>query len=146
MRIETAHFGEMLVDTDDVILFPSGLMGMEQCQRWVLLSDRQSKNMAWLQSIDASELALAVVSPRRFIAGFQARVGRRDLEALGMGSLDGAELLTIVGGEGDELWLNAKAPIVVDTRRRVARQVINLADVPLRWSLDSAVSRLRSVA
>ena len=39
MRINTTRFGRIDVDAADVLTFPSGLPGLEDCREWALLAD-----------------------------------------------------------------------------------------------------------
>ena len=87
-----SRFGTLVIDTADVIHFPNGLVGMESCRRWVLLADQQCDAIAWLQSVDRPEMALAVTSPRRFVPDYQMRVARRELALV--------QLERHAGGEG----------------------------------------------
>jgi len=65
MRITTTRFGRIDVDAADVIRFPSGLPGLEDCREWALLADAGNDALGWLQSTTRGEVAVAVVSPRR---------------------------------------------------------------------------------
>ena len=69
-----------------MLSFADGLIGMEECCRWVLLADAQNSALGWLQCVDLPQVALAVVSPRRFVKDYQVRVSRRDIEPLGLKS------------------------------------------------------------
>ena len=37
--IETTRFGPLVIEPEDLLDFPAGLMGMEECRRWGLLQD-----------------------------------------------------------------------------------------------------------
>jgi len=50
MEILTARFGAVEIESDDVIRFPGGMLGLEDCADWVLLADAQSEILGWLQS------------------------------------------------------------------------------------------------
>ena len=39
MRINTTRFGRIDVDAGDILRFPSGLPGLEDCREWALLAD-----------------------------------------------------------------------------------------------------------
>ena len=67
MRINTQRFGRIDVDPNDVLTFQSGLPGLEDCREWALLADASNDALGWLQSTNQGDIALAVVSPRRFV-------------------------------------------------------------------------------
>src|SRR3977135_2307667 len=70
MRINTTRFGRLDIDPHERLLFPLGILGLEDCCEWVLLADAENDALGWLQSTARREIALAVVSPRRFVPGY----------------------------------------------------------------------------
>jgi flagellar assembly factor FliW len=140
----TSRFGPIEIDAETIIQFPTGLLGLESCQRWVLLADRHNEAVAWLQSVDRPGFALPVVSPRRFVPGYQMRVARRELATLELDDAQAAKVLVIVGRTSRGLSLNLKAPLLVNLQRRVGRQVVTNGELPVRYELrgpDIAVRR-----
>jgi len=138
MEILTTRFGPIDVEAEDLIHFPEGLLGLEQCRDWVLLADTENDAVAWMQSVDRADVALAVVSPRRFVPSYRMRVARRELDPLELDQLRAARVLVIVGRTESSLTLNLKAPIVINLPRRLARQVITNGQLPLQHELGAA--------
>ena len=75
MQITTTRFGTLAVDVDDLLHFPHGVIGFEDCRHWVLLADPGSSAVGWLQSAERPATALAVVSPRRFVEDYPHSCG-----------------------------------------------------------------------
>lgn len=146
MQINTSRLGPMEIDADDVIRFPAGLLGMESCRDWVLLSDAENEALAWLQSVEHPEVALAVVSPRRFVPGYRMRVARRELTSLELDDVSRAQVLVVVGKTDRAITLNLKAPLLINLERRLGRQVITNGDLPVRYQLSSKQPTLRRSA
>jgi len=146
MEVHTSRFGLVECAGDDVIRFAEGLPGLAECHDWVILTDAQQDAVAWLQSLRRPEVALALVSPRRFVAGYQLRVARRELEPLRLDSLQTAQVLAIVSRSERGLTLNLKAPLVVNPLRRLGRQVIANRDAPLQYELTHDPGILRKTA
>jgi flagellar assembly factor FliW len=144
MHINTTRFGKVEVLDTDIVEFPSGLIGMEDCRKWVLLADAENPALGWLQSIDRADLAVAVVSPRRFVAGYQARVSRRDLHGLQIDKAQDAQVLVVVGKDDHGLTLNLKAPLVIQLQSRRARQIVVQNDHSMRYPLSATVPMRRS--
>ena len=138
MEISTTRFGSLSISDDDVLTFVDGLIGMEECRRWALLADAQNATLGWLQSLDRPEVALAVVSPRRFVADYRARVTRRDVEPLGVARAEDAQVLVIVNQVGDSLALNLKAPLVINVTTRLGRQIVAKDDHAVQHLLSSS--------
>jgi flagellar assembly factor FliW len=141
-----SRFGPLVIDTADVIHFPTGLVGMESCRRWALLADQQSNAIAWLQSVDRPEVAFAVTSPRRFVPDYQMRVARRELALLRLDDLRAAKVLVIVGRTARGLSLNLKAPLVLNLQRRLGRQVVTNGELPIRFEVGSPHTAARRIA
>ena len=146
MEVQTARFGFVEYAADDVLRFPEGLPGLAGCRDWVILAGRHGDAVAWMQCVSHPEVALAVVAPRRFVPGYQLRVAPRELEPLWLDSLESAWVLAIVSRTERSLSVNLKAPVVVNARRRLGRQVIGNGDLPLRHPLTVAVSTLGRTA
>jgi flagellar assembly factor FliW len=135
MEIHTTRFGTVGVKSDEVIVFPGGMLGLEDCQHWVLLADAEDEALGWLQSTSHGDVALAVVSPRRFVPDYDVRVGRSELSPLALETPDEAHVLVILSKSEVGITLNLKAPLVINLERRLGRQVIHNADEPLQYEL-----------
>jgi flagellar assembly factor FliW len=146
MHINTTRFGKLAFEADDVLRFPAGLFGLEECRDWVLLADTENPVVGWMQSTTRPEVAFAVVSPRRFVPRYQVRVGAGELAPLGLERIGEAQVLTIVGRNERCMTLNLKAPLVINLERRVGRQVVNNSEQPLQHELEPYPVELRKSA
>ncbi|MEM6329253.1 MAG: flagellar assembly protein FliW [Planctomycetota bacterium] len=153
MQIKTTRFGPIEVPEADVLSFAQGLIGMEDCRRWIILADAQNPALAWLQSAERADLALAVVSPRRFVPDYQVRVSGRDVAGLGLGGADGnapsgeakdAQVVVVVNKTPEGLAVNLKAPIVVCLATKSGRQIIAKDDHAVQYVLGATVPFRRS--
>ena len=146
MRINTSRFGRIDVAAGDVIRFPSGLPGLEDCREWALLADATNDALGWLQSTTRGDVALAVVSPRRFVPDYQVRIPRSELTPLDINDIRQAQIVVVVGTTGTALTLNLKAPIVINLEGRTGRQVVASGELPLQYELTSARPPLKKSA
>jgi len=145
MDIITTRFGTLSVDPQDELIFESGLIGLEHCRRWVVLTDTKNPTLGWLQSLDEGHIALGVVSPRRFVPDYQLRADRADLQTLQLATARDAEVVVIAsrqangqqaGGQEGGLTLNLRAPLVINVERRRGCQVIAKDDLPVQFPLS----------
>jgi flagellar assembly factor FliW len=146
MEIATTRFGTVQIEPEDVLDFPTGLIGIDGSRQWVLLADGESDALGWLQSIQRPDLALAVVSPRRFVPDYQARVYRRELEPLGLIRAADAQILVVLSQHDDAITLNLKGPLVINLERRVGRQVIVNDEQPVQYVVSAALASLKKTA
>lgn len=135
LEIATSRFGVVRYEPDDILHFPVGMWGLEDCRNWILLGDDQYQAMAWLQSVDHPRVALAVVSPRRFVPDYRMHVARAELEPLALSDIRDAQVLVVVGRAEHAVTLNLKAPLVINLQRRLGRQVLTNGDLPIRHEL-----------
>jgi flagellar assembly factor FliW len=112
----------------------------------VLLADAENDALGWLQSISRGEIALAVVSPRRFVPDYQLRVAKSEMSPLALDDLEQAQVLLIVGKNQYGATLNLKAPIVINIDRRLGRQVIANGEQPVQYQLTDGTTALRKSA
>ncbi|QDU97028.1 flagellar assembly protein FliW [Lignipirellula cremea] len=146
MEISTSRFGAVEIEADDILLFPSGLVGFEECRHWVILADSENEAVAWLQCITHPGVAAPVISPRRFLHDYQVRLTRSELSPLQLSSIDQAYVLAIVSREEHRFAVNLKAPIIVNLDGRLGRQVITSDDQPMQFELTHTAPPLRKSA
>ncbi len=146
MQIATTHFGPVEIEIDDILVFPRGIVAFEDCRHWVLLSDEENAALAWLQSVSREEVALPVVSPRRFAPEYSVHVSRGQVVPLEITQFDQLYVLAVVSSSDGDLTLNLKAPLIINLDRRMGRQVITNDDQPVAMPLVPAGARLRKSA
>lgn len=146
MKIDSDRFGCIEIEPGDLLHFPSGLMGLEDCRDWVLLADAENDALGWLQNSSHPDIALAVVCPRRFVPDYQIRIARGELTPLELVDIREMQVLAIVGKNDQGITLNLKAPLVINLHRRLGRQVIANGDYPLQYSLESQPAVYRKTA
>jgi flagellar assembly factor FliW len=137
MDVATTRFGSLRVDCSDCLCFPNGLPGFEDCRDWVLIVESPDRAVGWLQSATWPDLAVPVTSPRRFVADYEVRLDPVELSPLGLDCASEAQILVMVAVHGDAYTLNLKAPLAINMRRRLGRQVLNGGD----WALQHVIAR-----
>jgi len=146
MQISTTRFGILCVDVDDLLHFPHGVAGFEDCRHWVLLADPHNNAVGWLQSADHPATALAVVSPRRFVDDYRIRVAAGQLACLALADHDRLYALSVISKHDGSCVMNLRAPILVNLDRRLGCQVITGDDQPLQMELAKPTAPLRKSA
>jgi flagellar assembly factor FliW len=146
MDVATTRFGRIAVDESDLLAFPQGLIGLRDCRRWCLLADVRNPALGWLQCADAPDVALGIVSPRRFVPEYQLRTNWRDLAELRLESLRDAQVAVVVNRLPEGLAANLRAPIVINLANRRGCQLIASDPLPTRHLLVPAGGPLRRTA
>ncbi|AMV34224.1 Flagellar assembly factor FliW [Pirellula sp. SH-Sr6A] len=135
MQIQSSRFGKIEINHSDMLLMPHGLVGFETCRHWILLSTDDDSQVAWLQSVALANVALPVVSPRRYLPDYKAHVHKRDLAVLNLHSDDLLYFLCVVSKNGNNLTANLKSPILLNATRHVAIQATVTDNQPLAFPL-----------
>lgn len=144
--IATSRFGRIDIDPGDVIHFPQGLMGMEDCHDWVLLADSQNDHLHWLQSTQQPEVALAVVNPRRFVTDYKVRVTTRALAPLGLDEVRHAHVVVVLAKHQDTVTLNLRAPLVIHPQARLGCQIVTKDPQPIQYVVQAPATVLKKIA
>jgi flagellar assembly factor FliW len=93
-----------------------------------------------------SDIALPVVSPRRFVADYQVRLEPNDVESLQLTSAEQAYVLGVVSRDADVLTMNLRAPLVINLDRRIGCQVVTTDSQPMQYELATLPTMLRRSA
>ncbi len=146
MLVKTTRFGDVPIEPVDIINFSQGIIGLSDCRAWVILADEANDALAWLQSVDRPEIAMAVVCPRRFVPSYQIRIGRLELTPLKMSEPREAHVLVAVGKHQGHITLNLKAPLLLNIEDNLGCQVVNRAEFEVQHILTHTADNLRRSA
>src|SRR5437899_935766 len=126
MQIQTTRFGVVTVDSDHVTTFPRGLLGISTTEpaRFALLQSAESGAFYWLQSADDPQLAFLVVDPSLFLKDYQVSIREETQEDLDLADAKDGQILVICNRAGEWITGNLLGPLVINTRTRVAGQVV----------------------
>jgi flagellar assembly factor FliW len=119
------------VTDDQIITFPSGLVGCADWRRFVLLSDDEAPALHVLQSLDEPAISFLVTGPVLVEPDYRVAIGAPELTRLGLTRPDEAVVLCILTARGDppRITANLMGPIVINPATRLAVQLV-LADSP----------------
>lgn len=124
MQVNTSRFGTVEVDDQRIITFPKGLLGFPRYTRFALIQPADDSYFFWLQSLDTPELAFVVTDPSLFVADYTVALKPEQMEEMGIGSVEQAQVLVIVNKRGNVLTGNLQGPLVVHTAERTGRQLV----------------------
>jgi flagellar assembly factor FliW len=124
--IVTARFGEVSFTDADVFDFPWGLPGFSDLHRFLALSLDEQPDFVWLQSIDDGAIALPAADPWRLFPDYDPKLPPYAVESLKVQNSEDFTILgiVVVTKEAKEMTMNLMAPVVVNLKTRVGRQVM----------------------
>jgi flagellar assembly factor FliW len=124
IQVRSSRFGELEVPADRVLHFPQGLIGFPRARRFVILDHRPGSPFKWMLCLDQPDVAFAVVEPGRMVADYRAPL---ELAARTLGA-DPADValfvIVTIPADPTAMTVNLMAPVVVDVRTRVSRQLV----------------------
>jgi len=133
MHIETTRFGALDVEERKVITFPDGMPGFEEHRLFTLVPHHTADGgkgspFVWLQSLEDGGLAFLAMETHQAFPDYAPRVPRAELESLAL-TEEAARprlysLLTVPLGDPGGITANLMAPVVVNARARVAKQIV----------------------
>lgn len=134
-RVETA-FGTFDVAPDQIVTFPAGLPGFEECRRFVVLSSRELEPFKCLQSVEGPSASFLAVDPRRVFPEYRCLLS--DVDRVRLGEPEEASLvwLAVVTVLDEQTVVNLRAPVVVNPARMLGYQLMPSNSLyPLRFEL-----------
>jgi flagellar assembly factor FliW len=108
---------------ETVIHFEEGIIGVPRARRFQLL-ERDGSPVRVLRCLDIEGLAIPVTDPRLADASYRPELGSRVTEALEIRTGDPVLVLAVTTLNGASSEANLRAPLVINTRRQLAVQVI----------------------
>ena len=115
----------MAPGTANIVHFPAGLPGFEQCHGFVLMAPSSNGPLQALQSTDGPSASFLVIDPRRVLPDYRCELSAADRHALGSADDQALLWLALVSVEIDgTVAVNLRAPIVVNPARMIGRQIV----------------------
>ncbi len=126
MVVQTGRFGQIEISTDEIISIPSGILGFSEDQNFCLVDSGDDTLILWLQSLSNPRLAFPVLEPKIFKRDYIVRLSASELRELKLESIKDASVFTIltIPSNMQEMTANLKAPLVINTKTKIAKQVV----------------------
>jgi flagellar assembly factor FliW len=126
MQINTDFFGTVQVDESEIITFASEVPGFPEARRFILLPFGEGIPFWSFQSIDQTECAFVVTNPFWIDPEYVFELPESAKEQLGIQETAQVAVYTTVTLREpfQESTTNLRAPFVMETKRRQAKQII----------------------
>lgn len=126
MQINTDFFGTVQVDESEIITFASEVPGFPDARRFILLPFGEGIPFWSFQSIDQTECAFVVTNPFWIDPEYVFELPESAKEQLGIQETAQVAVYTTVTLREpfQESTTNLRAPFVMETKRRQAKQII----------------------
>ena len=128
MKVTTKIFGEIVIEDDKIIHFPSGIIGFPDLTDFALIHDEEkgAGSIHWLQSLQEPAFAMPVMDPLIVRPDYNPQVDDELLKPIG--ELMPEEILVMVTvtipSDLTRMSVNLRGPVIINTVERKACQVI----------------------
>lgn len=141
VEVKSDLLGALRVRSDELLRFPSGLLGFPECRQFALVRAAHD-GLFWLQSHDYSTLVFLLVDPFEVAHDYSIEIGPSQLMELGPHRPADIALLAIVtlpARAGESPTANLQGPVAINFATRCGKQVVvSETDYGVRCPIDIA--------
>ena len=136
MLLKTKHFGEIEIDEEKIITFEDGLLGFEDIKKYVVIENPDEEvPFDWLQSVDEPELTFVITDPFLFNKEYEFNINDDLINELEKENIL-VYTIAVVPDDIKNMTINLKAPIIVNTKDKKAKQmIIENNKYPLKYKI-----------
>jgi len=145
ITVNSARFGEVEINEEQVITFPSGIAGFDMLKKWCLLHLEETPDYNWLQSLDEPGIALLLADPDQLFEGYVADVREEQVTELSLpeegSGVPSLVMRVVLKWDEDkrQFFANLRAPIIFNLDNRLAVQaILQKADYSMFQAIDTA--------
>lgn len=125
MKTIETRFGEVEYDPDNLLHFPTGMIGFPTLHDFIVMPNKKEGPLFWIQSINDPEIAFVLTDPSNFFPNYQIIADETEKNSLQIGPDDDYFILAVVSVPADQkITLNLAAPILFSPSTNRAIQVI----------------------
>jgi flagellar assembly factor FliW len=124
--IKTGRFGQLSIGEEETVLIPQGVLGFPDYTKYCLVDPSDDTLIVWLQSLENPEIAFPLLEPKLFKPDYAVRLSAAELRELRLENVNQSAVFAILTIPDDitKMTANLKAPIVINVKEQVARQVV----------------------
>ncbi|WP_243290289.1 flagellar assembly protein FliW [Bacillus sp. FJAT-47783] len=126
MNIRTKYHGEIEIQQEEVIEFPSGIPGFLEEKQFVVLRLEDESPFYILQSVQTPELAFVTVIPFHYFRQYEFDLDEKTLAQLKIQDENDVIVYTIltVKEPFEQTTANLQAPVIINRKAKLGKQVI----------------------
>ncbi len=119
------RFGEVEYVPENLLYFSDGLIGLPNLTKFIVMPNKKSGPLFWIQSVDDPTFAFVLTDPTNFFLDYQVIPDKSDRQVLQIEEADPCYVLSVVTVPPDQnISINLSAPILYSPKTNRAIQVI----------------------
>lgn len=135
MRYQTRDFGEIEVETGQILNFQQPIFGFDDYRQYAVLHDPEAgEDVAWLQSLEEPDLCFVLVNAEVIAPSYQPGLPAELPKTIGEGDYE-CWLIAVIREEFSQSTINLKSPVLINWKSGFGAQVILEGDYPVRRPL-----------
>jgi flagellar assembly factor FliW len=125
ISVHSNKFGELSAAEEDILEFPEGLMGFHGLHRFALVTPSKQSPFRLAVSIEDPDVGFAVADPANLFSNYEVDLSH-ECEVLDIESDEDLAVYVMLSVPEDAMRTTANllAPLVVNRRTRVGRQLV----------------------
>ncbi|MCL2845165.1 MAG: flagellar assembly protein FliW [Chitinivibrionia bacterium] len=119
-------YENLVYSADDVITFADGVPGFESNKKFVIVRNENYAPFEWLVAVDGEKLRFAMLNPMVVYPEYAPNISKAQVEGLNLCDTEDVLMyvfVTVAENPSDST-MNLMAPIVINTKEKVGKQVI----------------------
>jgi flagellar assembly factor FliW len=119
-------YENLMYSEEDVITFEDGIPGFESNKKFVIVRNESYAPFEWLVCIDGTKLRFAMLNPMVVYPEYAPNISKSQVEGLNLQNAEDVLIYALVTvlSNPSESTLNLMAPIIINTKNKVGRQII----------------------
>ncbi|WP_226678957.1 flagellar assembly protein FliW [Mesobacillus jeotgali] len=130
MKVKTRYNGEVVIEKEKIIEFPSGIPGFPDNKKYFIVDMGDSSPFSILQSVDAEELGFVIVDPFAFYQDYEFELPDYLTGLLKIDEDNNILIYSIVtlGESLKKSTINLQSPIIINSKKKIGKQLIMNTD------------------
>lgn len=124
--LESPRIGRFEFKDDDLIILTSPIIGFQNLSEFLFISSQEFLPFSYFQSAEDANVTFIIAEIKPLFSDFNPKLTRADKKALEY--CDNDELsffgIVVVKDDPEKATINLKAPIVINNKKKLAKQVI----------------------
>ena len=119
-------YENLVFSEEDVITFEDGIPGFENNKKFVIIRNENYAPFEWLVCVDGTKLRFAMLNPMVAYPEYSPNISRAQVDGLNLQNAEDILMYSFVtvSANPTESTLNLMAPIIINTKGKVGRQII----------------------
>lgn len=138
MFIATQDFGEIEIESKDIISFVQPIFGFENLRQFVMIQDQNiGQQFAWLQSVENHAVCFILIDSAILAKKYPPAWPEDITKVLSQDGLLEPKCwnLAVIPKSFKDTTVNLKSPIFIDANKKLGVQLILEEDYPIRYPL-----------